>query len=76
MKSGSQVRRPSLVSSGKVNEAQSLSVGDVMRKAKRDLFFSRCVIGILVALLVCLIAFLIYSGVFGELVDRILAFME
>ena len=76
MKSGSQVRRPSLVSSGKVNDSQSQSVGDVMRKAKRDLFFSRCVIGIVAALLVFLIAVLIYNGLFGELVDRILAFME
>ena len=76
MKSGSQVRRPSLVNSGKVSNAQSKSVGDVMRKAKRDLFFSRCLIGILLALLVCLVAVLIYNGIFGELVDRILAFME
>ena len=76
MKSGSQVRRPSLVNSAKKNEKQSKSVGDVLRKAKRDLFFGRCLIGILLAVLAVLVALLIYSGVLSELVDRIIAFME
>ena len=76
MKSGSQVRRPSLVNSTKKSEKKSKSVGDVLRKAKRDLFFGRCLIGILIAVLVVLVALLIYSGVLSELVDRILAFME
>ena len=76
MKSGSSVRRPSLVNSNKGGASKETSVGDVLRKAKRDLFFSRCLFGILLVVIITLIAILIYSGYLGLLVDRILAFME
>ena len=50
MRSNSSVRRPALANSNTSGIKVDVSIGDKLRKAKKDLFFSRCVCGILLVL--------------------------
>ncbi|MBP5261666.1 MAG: hypothetical protein J6Z43_06035 [Clostridiales bacterium] len=53
MKSSNSVRSPKLAASGfQSTKTADLSLGDTLRKAKRDLFFTRCIYAILIVLLV------------------------
>jgi len=63
VKHGNQVRRPELANSAILTDKNSaMSIGDTLRKAKKDLFFSRCLIAILIVLLITTAAVLIYLG--------------
>jgi hypothetical protein len=63
VKHNNQVRRPELANSAILTDKNSaLSIGDTLRKAKKDLFFSRCLIAILIVLLITTAAVLIYLG--------------
>jgi len=69
MKHTNLVRRPSLANSTiNTDDTSALSIGDTLRRAKKNLFFSRCLIAILVVLLITGIAFMIYMGYANELV--------
>ena len=76
MKSHSSVRRPSLVETRSVGDSNSKSVGETLRKAKRDLFFRRCLIAIFIVLLVTLIAALFLLGYMDQFVDKIISLVE
>ena len=45
------------------------SIGDRLRKAKKDLFFSRCIYGILLTLLVTAVVAVIVLGYADPLLD-------
>jgi hypothetical protein len=63
VKHNNQVRRPELANSAILTDKNSaLSIGDTLRKAKKDLFFSRCLIAILIVLLITTAAVLINLG--------------
>lgn len=63
MRHNNQVRRPELANSAILTDRNSaMSIGDTLRKAKKDLFFSRCLIAILIVLLITTAAVLIYLG--------------
>jgi hypothetical protein len=63
VKHNNQVRRPELANSAILTDKNSaMSIGDTLRKAKKDLFFSRCLIAILIVLLITTAAVLIYLG--------------
>ncbi len=65
MKKSGQVRRPELANSMITTDKSSqLSIGDALRVAKRNLFFSRCLIGILIVLVITAV---ILAGYFGYL---------
>ena len=76
MKSSSSVRRPSLVDSRTNGNTNDASVGATLRKAKKDLFFRRCLIGIFLVLLITLIVALFTLGYAGQLVDKIIAWVQ
>ncbi len=68
MKHNNQVRRPELANSAILTDRNSaLSIGDTLRKAKSDLFFSRCLIAILIVLLITTAAVMIYLGYVQQL---------
>ena len=48
---------------------EELSLGDTLRKAKKDLFFTRCVYGILILLVLIAACVLYYLGYIDMLVD-------
>ncbi|MBR6488720.1 MAG: hypothetical protein IKT20_07395 [Clostridiales bacterium] len=52
MKHENTVRTPSLANSRIITDNDdNLSIGDTLRKAKKNLFFSRCLMGIMAALI-------------------------
>lgn len=70
MRSNSSVRSPKLAGSAARNGRDAdMSLGDTLRKAKKDLFFTRCVYGILLVLVITAIAALFYLGYIDMLVD-------
>ena len=69
MKHENTVRTPSLANSRINTDSRSnLSIGDTLRKAKTNLFFSRCLAGILVVVLITAV-FVAFSGYAGPLFD-------
>ncbi|MBP5655561.1 MAG: hypothetical protein J6X33_08615 [Clostridiales bacterium] len=77
MRNTNAVRRPKLAhSSIKTDKHEELSVGDALRKAKKDLFFSRCVIGILIVLLVTSVVVFWYFGYFDRIWDYLTGVMQ
>ena len=63
MKHENTVRTPSLANSRiNTDSTANLSIGDTLRKAKKNLFFSRCLIGVLAVLL---LTFLFVAFFFG-----------
>lgn len=76
MRSSSSVRKPALahseISGDKDNQ---LSIGAVMRKAKKDLFLRRVVYGILLVLLLTFIVYVITLGYAEDLIDRFFSLM-
>ena len=68
------VRKPALAHSNiSRNNRDDVPVGEVMRKAKRDLFFRRCIWGILLVLLVTLIIASFVLGYAEVYIDRFFA---
>lgn len=77
MKSNNSVRRPQLAhSSITTDKSQVLSIGDTLRKAKSDLFFARCVYGILIVLVIIAIACAIILGYADKVIDKFYALMQ
>ncbi len=78
MKNSSSVRRPSLVTSSmsQGHNGSDKSIGDSLRKARKDLFFSRCVWGIFIVLLVTVIAVLFIQGYVDRFIDFILSLVD
>lgn len=79
MKRGSdQVRKPAHTRDYRVESGskKNISVGDALRKAKKDLFVRRFIGFLLVVLLIAAIIAIAYAGYFGKLIqylmDRIL----
>ena len=68
MKNNSSVRSPKLAGSAVRNNAD-LSLGDTLRKAKKDLFFARCIYGMLFVLLVTGIVLFFVFGYAEDIVD-------
>ena len=67
MKNNTSVRRPALANSGKKDDDRS--VGDVLRKAKKELLIRRIVDGVLLFLLVAAVYVLIRLGLVDRFVD-------
>ncbi|MCR5059518.1 MAG: hypothetical protein K6A80_00645 [Saccharofermentans sp.] len=76
MRTTNSVRSPKLASSGfNAGQTSDLSLGDVLRKAKKDLFFTRCVYAILVVMIITAIAAAVYFGYADMLVDWFFSLM-
>ena len=72
MRHENTVRAPSLANSRINTDSRSnLSIGDTLRKAKTNLFFSRCLAGILVVVVVTAIFVAFYMGYAGPLFDLV-----
>ncbi|MCR4775619.1 MAG: hypothetical protein K5869_04490 [Saccharofermentans sp.] len=66
MKHENTVRTPSLANSRiNTDSTANLSIGDTLRKAKKNLFFSRCLMGML-AVLILTIVFVVFFMGFGK----------
>ena len=73
----SNVRRPSIaVSSVSSSIEGKESVGDVLRKAKKELIFKRICIGMVLIVLATLIVYLCVSGYIPDLIDGFFARIE
>ncbi|MBR4493293.1 MAG: hypothetical protein IKP14_01160 [Clostridiales bacterium] len=73
----SNVRRPSIaVSSVSSSIEGKESVGDVLRKAKKELIFKRICIGMVLIVLATLIVYLCVSGYIPDLIDGFFALIE
>ena len=67
MKHENTVRTPSLANSRiNTDSTANLSIGDTLRKAKKSLFFSRCLTGILVVVVVTIVFAAMFLG-FGTI---------
>ncbi len=63
MKHENTVRRPSLANSRiNTDNRSNLSIGDTLRKAKTNLFFSRCLVGILTVVIITALFAAFYTG--------------
>ncbi len=70
MKTNSTVRSPKLAGSAvRSSKVAEMSLGDTLRKAKKDLFFTRCVYGILFIFIAAAIFALFYFGYIDMLID-------
>ena len=70
MKSTNSVRSPKLaVSSTQSTKDAELSLGDTLRRAKRDLFFTRCVYAIVIVLTVTALVAMYLLGYVDLAVD-------
>ncbi len=70
MRSTNSVRSPKLAGTGtRDSKNAEISLGDTLRKAKRDLFFTRCVYGILIVLIVTALVALYLLGYVDMLID-------
>jgi len=77
VKSNNSVRRPSLAhSSITTDKSKTLSIGDTLRKAKSDLFFTRCVYGILIILVIVGIVCAFTMGYADKLIEKFYALMQ
>ena len=66
MKHENTVRTPSLANSRiNTDSTANLSIGDTLRKAKKNLFFSRCLMGMLAVLIVTILFVIFFMG-FGK----------
>ena len=64
MKHENTVRTPSLAnSSSNTDSTANLSIGDTLRKAKKNLFFSRCLMGIMAVLILTILFVLFFTGI-------------
>lgn len=64
MKHENTVRTPSLANSRiNTDSTANLSIGDTLRKAKKNLFFSRCLMGIMAVLILTILFVLFFTGI-------------
>ena len=67
VKNNTSVRKPALANSGKKGE--EMSVGDVLRKAKKELLVKRIVYGLLLVLVASAVVVLISLGYIDRFID-------
>jgi len=64
LKHENTVRTPSLANSRiNTDSTANLSIGDTLRKAKKNLFFSRCLMGIMAVLILTILFVLFFTGI-------------
>lgn len=72
MKHENTVRTPSLANSRiNTDSTANLSIGDTLRKAKKNLFFSRCMIGIMAVLVVTILFVIFFLGFGATFLDYV-----
>ena len=72
MKHENTVRTPSLANSRiNTDNTANLSIGDTLRKAKKNLFFSRCLIGIMAVLVVTILFVMLFFGYGATFLDYV-----
>ena len=72
MKHENTVRTPSLANSRiNTDSTANLSIGDTLRRAKKNLFFSRCLIGIVAILILTVLFVVFFTGYAGTFLDYI-----
>lgn len=72
MKHENTVRTPSLANSRiNTDSTANLSIGDTLRKAKKNLFFSRCLMGILAVIIVTVIIVAFFTGYANLFLDYV-----
>ncbi len=72
MKHENTVRTPSLANSRiNTDSTANLSIGDTLRRAKKNLFFSRCLIGIVAILILTVLFVAFFTGYAGTFLDYI-----
>ncbi len=72
MKHENTVRTPSLANSRiNTDSTANLSIGDTLRRAKKNLFFSRCLIGIVAILILTVLFVAFFTGYAGAFLDYI-----
>ena len=70
MKSTNSVRSPKIAASGfGSSRTMDMSLGDILRKAKKDLFFARCVYCMMAIMIVTAVVALFLLGYVDMLVD-------
>ena len=73
----SNVRRPSIaVTSVSSSIDGKETIGDVLRKARKELLFKRICLGLFFLVLAALIVFLFVSGFMSDLIDAFFALIE
>ena len=76
VRSNSSVRKPALAHSDIGNKASSArGIGEVMKKAQRELFFKRITYAILAVLLLTFIVYAVVGGYAEVLIDRFFSLM-
>lgn len=71
-----QVRQVGSTRQASVGGNKEMSIGDVLRRAKRQLMTKRILIAIMVILMVTLVVFFAVSGYFDRLVDYLISLAE
>ena len=72
LKHENTVRTPSLANSRiNTDSTANLSIGDTLRRAKKNLFFSRCLIGIVAILILTVLFVVFFTGYAGTFLDYI-----
>lgn len=72
MKHENTVRTPSLANSRiNTDSTANLSIGDTLRRAKKNLFFSRCLKGILAVIIVTVIIVAFFTGYANLFLDYV-----
>lgn len=73
----SSVRKPALGNtSADSRNTADMSVGDIMRQAKKDLLFKRISLAMIGVLFVALIIYIIVNGTAADLIDRFFSLMD
>lgn len=73
----SSVRKPSIaVTSVSSSIDGKQSIGDVLRKAKKDLIIKRICVGMILVLIVLLVVYLVVSGAVSDVLDASFTLFE
>ncbi len=73
----SNIRKPSIAATSVSSSIGGKeSVGDILRKAKKELIFKRICIAMFLLVLVALVIYLFVAGYIGDLIDNSLALIE
>ena len=72
----SNVRRPSIAVTSVSSIDGRETIGDVLRKARKELLYKRICLVLVLLVLAALIVFLFVSGVMSDLVDDFFALIE
>lgn len=70
MRSNTSIRKPALANANNNNNKGNLSIGEKLSKARRDLFFRRCILGIICALLVTIVIMAFVNGFVDVIIDK------